>query len=136
MSGSCCKRFLHCINVLCLFSDVSLVRCEVPQLTIEQNKDDFCPGETARLICTWKDLEKPALTWIVNGTKTTGRELSNIPGRSVNSSILGGYTIVSISQTEHSLTTYACLSSTEDVLSETVNVNFQGICWLMSDFNV
>ena len=136
MSGLCCKRFLHCINLLCLFSYVSLVRCEVPQLTIDQNKDVFCPGETARLTCTWKDLEIPALTWIVNGTLTTLRELNNIPGHSVNSSILGGYTIVSITQTEHSLTTYACLSSTEDVLSKTVKVNFQGIRWLMSDFNV
>ena len=53
----------------------------------------------------------PALTWIVNGTKTTLGELNNIPGHSVNSSLLGGYTIVSITQTQPSTTTYTCVTS-------------------------
>ena len=127
MSGSCCKRFLHCINLLCLFSYVSLVHCEVPQLTIDQNKDVFCPGETVKLTCTWKDLEMPALNWVVNGTRTTLRELGNITGHSVNTSILGGYTIVSITQTQPSTTTYTCVTSLIDSIpSEALDVKFKG----------
>ena len=131
MSGLCCKRFLHCINLLCLFSYVGLVHWEVPQLTIDQNKDDFCPGETVRLICTWKDLELPALTWIVNGTKTSLSELNNIPGHSVNSSILGGYTIVSITQTQSSMTTYTCVTSDiVGVPSKAFDVKFKGMYYI------
>ena len=127
MSGSCCKRLHHCINLLCLFSYVSLVRCEVPQLTIDQNKDDVCPGETVRLICTWKDLDRPALNWIVNGTETTLGELNNITGHSVNSSIPGGYTIVTITQTQPSTTTYTCVTSDVDsISSEAFDVKFKG----------
>ena len=127
MSGSCCKRFHHCINLLCLFSYVSLVCCEVPQLTIDQNKDDFCLGETVRLICTWKDLERPALNWIVNGTETTLDELNSIVGHSVNSSILGGYTIVTITQTQPTTSTYTCVTSVVgSIPSEAFDVKFKG----------
>ena len=123
--------FLHCINLLCLFSYVSLVRCEVPQLTIDQNKDVFCPGEAVKLICTWKDLELPALTWIVNGIKTTLTELGNISGHSVNSSLLGGYTIVSITQNQPSTTTYACVTSLIDSNpSAALDVKFKGTYYI------
>ena len=114
--------------VLLLLSIVSIVCCEVPQLTIDQNKDDFCPGETVRLICTWRDLELPALNWIVNGTKTSLSELRNITGHSVNSSILGGYTIVSITQTQPSTATYTCVTSIIDSNpSQAFDVKFKGI---------
>ena len=56
----------------------------------------------------------PALTWIVNGTKTTLTELNNITGHSVNSSIQRRYTIVSITQTQPSMTTYTCVTSLID----------------------
>ena len=131
MLGLCCKRFLHCINLLCLLCNVSLIRCEVPQLAIDQNNDVFCPGETVRLTCTWKDLDMPALTWIVNSTETTLKDLNNIPGHSVNSSILGGYTIVSITQTQPSTTTYTCVTSDVDgVPSEAFDVKFKGTYYI------
>ena len=110
--------------LLLLFSTVC---CEVPQLTIDQNKDEFCLGETVTLICTWKDLEQPALNWIVNGTNTTTRELGNIPGHSVNTSILSGYNIVSITQTQPSATTYTCVTFLKDSIpSQAFDVKFKG----------
>ena len=75
----------------------------------------------------------PALHWIVNGTKTTLKELNNITGHSVNSSILGGYTIVNITQTQPSTTTYTCVTYLIDgVPSEAFDVKFKGTCWLIN----
>ena len=128
MANLYCRIFLQAIILLGLFPGVGIVCWEAPQLKIDQNKDVFCLGETVRLICTWKDLELPALTWIVNGTKATLTELNNIPGHSVNSSIPGGYTVVSITQTQPSMTTYVCVSSIEKAVpSTTVIVKYEGM---------
>ena len=122
------RVYTNTASLLFLFSTVSIVCCEVPQLTIDQNKGVFCPGETARLICTWKDLERPALNWIVNGTETTLDDLNNIAGHSVNSSIIGRYAVVSITQTHPSTTTYTCVTAVVgSIPSEAFDVKFKGI---------
>ena len=111
------------VFLLLLYS--SLVWCEVPQLKIEHNKNVFCPGETARLICQWENV--PASFWKVNGTVTTTGGLNGIAGHNTSSSLTEGFTRVSITQTQPSVTSYICIASIdEDFPSEVVYVTFRG----------
>ena len=113
------------VFLLFLFSFISLVCCEVPQLNIEQNKNVFCPGETARLICKWYNVQ--ASSWKVNGTFTTVGGLNGMAGHSTSTSLTEGFTRVSITQTQPSVTSYSCVVSlTEDLPSEVVYVIFKG----------
>ena len=117
------------ISLLSLFSYIYLVCCGVPQLEIEQNKDVFCLGETARLTCRW-DIA-PASSWTVNGTVTTIGGLNRMAGHNTSTSLTEGFTRVSITQTQPSVTSYTCIVTIdEDFPSEVVYVTFRGTqCW-------
>ena len=111
------------VFLLLLYS--SLVCCEVPQLKIEQNKNIFCPGETARLICQWENV--PVSFWKVNGTVTTTGGLNRMAGHNASTSLTEGFTRVSITQTQPSVTSYICIASVdEDFPSDVVYVTFRG----------
>ena len=113
------------VFLLFLFSFISLVCCEVPQLKIEQNKNVFCLGETARLICQWD--KAPASSWKVNDTVTTIGGLNGMAGHSTSTSLTEGFVRVSITQTQPSVTRYACVASLdEDFPSKVVYVTFRG----------
>ena len=113
------------IILLSLFSYISLACCEVPQLKIEQNKNVFCLGETARLICQWNNVR--ATSWEVNGTLTTTGGLNGMAGHTISTSLTEGFTRVSITQTQPSVTSYSCIATIdEDFPSEVVYVTFRG----------
>ena len=113
------------VFLLLPFSCISLVCCEVPQLKFEQNKDVFCPGETARLICKWDNV--PASSWEVNGTVTTPGGLNGMDGHNISIFRTEGFSRVSITQTQPSVTSYTCIVPLEkDVPSEVVYVTFRG----------
>ena len=113
------------IVLLLLLSFISPVCCEVPQLKIEQNKNVFCLGETARLICKWENV--PATSWKVNGILTTTGGLNGMAGHSTSTSLTEGFIRVSITQTQPSVTNYTCIVPLdEDFPSEVVYVTFRG----------
>ena len=115
------------VQIFLLLCFIFLVRCAVPQLKIEQNKDVFCPGKTARLVCQWDNAHVPG--WRVNGTLTTPGELNGMAGHNISPSQAEGFTRVSITQTQPSVTNYTCVASDnldEDIPSEVVYVTFRG----------
>ena len=108
-----------------LFSYITLVCCQFPQLKIEQNKAVFCPGEITRLVCKWENEQLPV--WEVNGTLTTTAELNRMAGHTISTSLTGGFTRVSITQSQPSVTSYTCVVFlNEDFPSEVVYVTFRG----------
>ena len=118
------KIYVH-IFLLFIFSYLSLACCEVHQLKIEQNKNVFCPGETATLTCRWENV--PASFWKVNGTLTSTGGINGIAGHSTSTSLTEGFARVSITQTQPSVTSYTCIASVdEDFPSEVVSVTFRG----------
>ena len=119
------KISVYVFLLLLHFYNISLVCCEVPQLKIEQNKDVFCPGETARFICKWENV--PASSWKVNDTFTTIGGLDGMAGHSTSTSLTEGFTRVGITQTQPSVTSYTCVVSLDvDFPSEVINVTFRG----------
>ena len=104
-----------------------------PELLIlesEQVRGSFCPGSTANLKCVFpEDME--ALAWHVNGSERSieWRFLSeDYQGHSVDSSMEGGYTLVTISKEEPYRASYSCavLRSSDNIRSNLVEVIFKG----------